>query len=44
MKKNDILNVKLLKPKKQTIDFLLNYSKSIEVITTAKKSFVLLKN
>ncbi len=32
MKKIDTLNEKLLKPKKQTIDFLLSYSKSIAVL------------
>ncbi|WP_300669712.1 hypothetical protein [Soonwooa sp.] len=32
MKKNDTLALKSLKPKKETIAFLLNYSKSLEVV------------
>ncbi|WOC52528.1 hypothetical protein BPO_1881 [Bergeyella porcorum] len=45
MKNNNLLKLKLLKPKKQTIDFLLNYSKSIKVLSTAtNKSFVIMKN
>lgn len=32
MKNNDSLKTKILKPKKQTIDFLLSFSKSIEVV------------
>ncbi|SHG78912.1 hypothetical protein SAMN02787100_4672 [Chryseobacterium sp. OV279] len=44
MKKNDSLKVKTLKPKKQTIDFLLNYSKSIEVVPTKNKNFPISKN
>lgn len=44
MKKNDSLKVKTLKPKKQTIDFLLNYSKSLELVKTKSKSFPISKN
>lgn len=44
MKKNDSLKVKTLKPKKQTIDFLLNYSKSLEVVSTKNKNFPISKN
>jgi hypothetical protein len=44
MKKNDSLKVKTLKPKKQTIDFLLSYSKSLEVIKTKTKNYPVNKN
>lgn len=44
MKKNDTLNEKLLKPKKQTISFLLSFSKSISVLNTKTKGHVLCKN
>jgi len=44
MKKNDSLKVKTLKPKKQTIDFLLNYSKSLELVKTKSKNFPISKN
>ncbi|SHH82203.1 hypothetical protein SAMN05421866_3890 [Chryseobacterium oranimense] len=44
MKKNDSLKVKTLKPKKQTIDFLLNYSKSLELVKTKSKNFHVSKN
>jgi hypothetical protein len=44
MKKNDSLKVKTLKPKKQTIDFLLNYSKSLELVKTKSKNFPVSKN
>ncbi|MDQ0783550.1 hypothetical protein [Chryseobacterium sp. W4I1] len=44
MKKNDSLKVKALKPKKQTIDFLLNYSKSLELVKTKSKNFPISKN
>ncbi|MDR6921664.1 hypothetical protein J2Y40_002513 [Chryseobacterium sp. 2987] len=44
MKKNDSLKVKTLKPKKQTIDFLLNFSKSIEIVKSKGKSYPILKN
>lgn len=44
MKKNDSLKVKTLKPKKQTIDFLLNFSKSIEVVKSKSKNYPISKN
>ncbi|WP_300690315.1 hypothetical protein [Chryseobacterium sp.] len=44
MKKNDSLKVKTLKPKKQTIDFLLNFSKSIEIVESKSKNYPILKN
>lgn len=42
MKKNDSLKVKTLKPKKQTIDFLLNFSKSLEIVKS--KNYPVSKN
>jgi len=44
MKKNDSLKVKTLKPKKQTIDFLLNFSKSIEIVKSKSKNYPISKN
>ena len=44
MKKNDTLNEKLLKPKKQTIDFLLSYSKNLAVLKTKSKNLTVSKN
>ena len=44
MKKIDTLNEKLLKPKKQAIDFLLNYSKNIAVLKTKSKNQIVSKN
>ncbi len=44
MKKNDTLNAKLLKPKQETIDFLLNFSKSIDVVKAKKTTFIISKN
>lgn len=44
MKKNDILKTKLLKPKKETIDFLLSFSKSIEVLKLNTKIHIVSKN
>jgi len=44
MRKNDSLKVKTLKPKKQTIDFLLNFSKNLEVIKANNKNFPISKN
>ncbi|MBB6333161.1 hypothetical protein HNP24_004185 [Chryseobacterium sediminis] len=44
MKKNDSLKVKTLKPKKQTINFLLNFSKSLEVVKGKGKNYPVLKN
>ena len=43
MKKNDTLNENLLKPKRQTIDFLLSYSKSIAVLKTKTKNQIVPK-
>ncbi|MBP1166832.1 MULTISPECIES: hypothetical protein [Chryseobacterium] len=44
MKKNDSLKVKTLKPKKQTIDFLLNFSKSLEIVKSKSKNYPITKN
>ncbi|SHM39445.1 Uncharacterised protein [Chryseobacterium nakagawai] len=44
MKKNDSLKVKTLKPKKQTIDFLLNFSKSLEIVKSKSKNYPVTKN
>jgi len=44
MKKNDSLKVKTLKPKKETIEFLLNYSKSLEIVKTKAKNYPISKN
>lgn len=44
MKKNDSLKVKTLKPKKETIEFLLSYSKSLEIIKTKAKNYPISKN
>jgi hypothetical protein len=44
MKKNDSLKVKTLKPKKQTIDFLLNFSKGLEIVKGKSKNYPILKN
>ena len=44
MKNNNSLLTKVLKPKKQTIDFLLKFSKSIAVVETTNKSFVIIQN
>ncbi|WP_262904148.1 hypothetical protein [Chryseobacterium tagetis] len=44
MKKNDSLKVKTLKPKKETIEFLLSYSKSLEIIKTKAKNYPITKN
>ncbi|CAI8923185.1 Uncharacterised protein [Chryseobacterium gleum] len=44
MKKNDSLKVKTLKPKKQTIDFLLNFSKSLEIVKSKSKNYPVSKN
>lgn len=44
MKKIDSLNTKMLKPKKGTIQFLLNFSKSIEVVKMPNKKMVINKN
>ena len=44
MKKNDSLKERLLTPKKQTIDFLLSYSQSIEVLKVKSKFHIVSKN
>ncbi len=44
MKKNDFLKEKLLKPKKQTVDFLLNYSKSLCALKTRSKIQIVSQN
>ncbi|PJJ64815.1 hypothetical protein CLV73_3184 [Chryseobacterium geocarposphaerae] len=44
MKKNDSLKVKALKPKKETIEFLLSYSKSLEIVKTKAKNYPISKN
>ncbi|SDQ51933.1 hypothetical protein SAMN05421664_1893 [Chryseobacterium soldanellicola] len=44
MRKNDSLKVKTLKPKKQTIDFLLNFSKNLEIVKTKTKNYPISKN
>jgi hypothetical protein len=44
MKKNDTLKQNLLKPKRQTIDFLLSYSKSITVLKTKTKIQIVSQN
>lgn len=44
MKKIDTLNEKLLKPRKQTIDFLLSYSKSLEKMKLKNKNILVSKN
>ncbi len=44
MKNNDSLKMKCLKPKKQTIDFLLSFSKSLEVVRIKDQPYQLSKN
>jgi len=44
MKKNYNLKNSVLTPKKDTIDFLLSFSKSMAVIRTKNKSFIVSKN
>jgi len=41
---NSIENTKNLKPKDATIDFLLNYSKALEVVKGKQKTFEMLLN
>ena len=41
MKKNDILTTKALTPKKEIIDFLMNYSKNIHPIKTKNRNTIL---
>ncbi len=44
MKNNDSLKAKSLKPKKQTIDFLLSFSKSLEVVKVKNSHLHISKN
>lgn len=44
MKENDTLKEKVLNPKKQTIDFLIQYSRSIKMVKGKRKSFLISKN
>lgn len=44
MRKDDSLKVKTLKPKKQTIEFLLSYSKGLEVVKVREKNYPISKN
>lgn len=44
MRKNDSLKVKTLKPKKQTIDFLLSFSKNLEIVKNKNKNYPISKN
>ncbi|WP_374363183.1 hypothetical protein [Cloacibacterium sp.] len=44
MKKNYTLKVPILKPKKSTIDFLLNFSKSVAVINANNMKYLVSKN
>lgn len=44
MKKIDTLNKTYLKPRKQTVDFLLSFSRSISVLKPAGKKHVICKN
>ena len=44
MKNIDSLKMKSLKPKKETIDFLLRYSKNLEAVEVKKVRHVVSKN
>lgn len=45
MKKNDTLTKKALMPKKEIIDFILNYSKNLQVMNTkSRKTILVSKN
>ncbi len=44
MKNNYTLNKKLLTPKKQTIDFLIRFSQSIQVMKSKSKNHIVSKN
>ncbi len=44
MRKNDSLKVKTLKPKKETIDFLLSFSKNLEIVKIKNKNYPITKN
>ncbi|MFC0345617.1 hypothetical protein [Epilithonimonas hispanica] len=41
MKKNDTLTTKALMPKKEVIDFLLNYSKNIQTLKIKNRKTIL---
>jgi len=44
MKNNYSLKNPVLNPKKSTVNFLLNYSKSIAVLNSNQKKFIISKN
>lgn len=44
MKNIDTLKQRSLKPKKQTVKTLLDFSRSVEVIQTKQKNFLISKN
>lgn len=44
MKNNDSLKAKSFKPKKQTIDFLLKFSKNLEVMKVKDSHYHVTKN
>lgn len=44
MKKLDTLNRKRLKPKKTTVNFLLSFSKSIEILKAGQERYKISKN
>ena len=44
MKNNYSLKTPVLNPKKSTVNFLLNYSKNIAVLTSNEKKFIISKN
>jgi hypothetical protein len=44
MKNNYSLETPVLNPKKSTVNFLLNFSKSIAVLNSNQKKFIISKN
>ena len=44
MKKNDSLSVKKRMPKAKTVQFILNFSKSLATVKTPIKTFCICKN
>ena len=44
MKNNYSLKTPVLNPKKSTVNFLLNFSKSIAVLNSNQKKFIISKN
>lgn len=44
MKKNYSFEKQILRPKKSTIDFLLNFSKSMSIVRIKNIEFVITKN